>query len=165
MLRTYWKDLEKILGRCRELGLILVTSSEDLVDISCPKLLEIRARKKPIGSKTRTLDIEVEVDGRSRSRNKPPIVPQRGTAYSKRFLLFWETYPRKVGKKAAFNAWQRAKINGKIDDILKAVETQKTSEQWTKEGGQFIPNPATWLNQGRWEDEQQKSALEKWAEE
>jgi hypothetical protein len=25
--------------------------------------------------------------------------------------------------------------------------------QWRKDGGQFIPNPATWLNQGRWDDQ------------
>ncbi len=34
-----------------------------------------------------------------------------------------------------------------------AIEVQKQSEQWTKDNGRFIPNPATWLNQGRWEDE------------
>jgi hypothetical protein len=28
-----------------------------------------------------------------------------------------------------------------------------TSAEWTKDGGQFIPHPATWLNQKRWEDE------------
>ena len=27
-----------------------------------------------------------------------------------------------------------------------------TTAQWTKEGGQYIPNPTTWLNQGRWDD-------------
>jgi hypothetical protein len=30
---------------------------------------------------------------------------------------------------------------------------QKTSAQWQKDNGQYIPNPATWLNQGRWDDE------------
>ena len=33
------------------------------------------------------------------------------------------------------------------------VNAQKLSRQWQKDGGQYIPNPATWLNQGRWEDE------------
>jgi hypothetical protein len=27
------------------------------------------------------------------------------------------------------------------------------SEDWTKEGGQYIPYPATWLNAKGWEDE------------
>lgn len=34
-----------------------------------------------------------------------------------------------------------------------ALERQKRSRDWTKEGGQFVPYPATWLNQRRWEDE------------
>ena len=34
-----------------------------------------------------------------------------------------------------------------------AIAKQKLSDQWTKEGGQFIPHPATWLNGKRWEDE------------
>jgi hypothetical protein len=69
------------------------------------------------------------------------------------FVAFWNAYPKKVGKKAAFLAWGRAKDKPALDAILKAVEAQKQSADWRKDGGQFIPNPATWLNQGRWDDE------------
>ena len=37
--------------------------------------------------------------------------------------------------------------------MLDAVSAQSESDQWRKDGGQFIPNPATWLNQSRWEDD------------
>ena len=37
--------------------------------------------------------------------------------------------------------------------IMQAVATAKTSAQWLREGGRFIPNPSTWINQGRWDDE------------
>jgi len=37
--------------------------------------------------------------------------------------------------------------------MMTALETQKASEKWLKDNGQYIPNPATWLNQRRWEDE------------
>ena len=37
--------------------------------------------------------------------------------------------------------------------MIAAIAEQEKSEQWQKEGGQFVPNPATWLNQGRWDDE------------
>ena len=40
-----------------------------------------------------------------------------------------------------------------LEISLSALENQKKSEQWTKDRGQFIPNPATWLNQQRWLDE------------
>jgi phage repressor protein C with HTH and peptisase S24 domain len=67
--------------------------------------------------------------------------------------VFWAAYPRKVGKVAALKAWDRAKNRPSTADILAAIEAQKSSEQWMKDGGQYIPNPATWLNQGRWDDQ------------
>ena len=42
-----------------------------------------------------------------------------------------------------------------VDSVIEAVERQKRSDQWTRDNGQYIPHPATWLNQGRWEDELQ----------
>jgi len=73
---------------------------------------------------------------------------------SDQFDQFWAIYPRKVGKKAALNIWTRLKPDKDLlEQILRAVEKQKKLDQWTKDGGQFIPNPTTWLNQGRWDDE------------
>ena len=37
--------------------------------------------------------------------------------------------------------------------MMDAISAQKRSRQWTENNGQYIPNPATWLNQRRWEDE------------
>lgn len=68
------------------------------------------------------------------------------------FEQFWQSYPRKVGKLDARKSWDRVK-GVALEEILHAVERQKHSEQWNREGGRFIPLPATWLNQGRWEDE------------
>ena len=67
------------------------------------------------------------------------------------FDAWWAGYPKKVGKEAARKAF--AKVKAPLDTLVAAVEAQKKSEQWQKENGRFIPNPATWLNQGRWEDE------------
>lgn len=68
------------------------------------------------------------------------------------FEMFWKAYPRKVGKLAAGKAWEKANGRPGVEVVLAAVEKQKGSEQWRKDGGQFIPHPATWLNQGRWSD-------------
>ena len=68
------------------------------------------------------------------------------------FLQFWLAYPRKVGKKEAFKAWVKAKDKPALVDMLKTIEGSKHSDQWTKDNGQFIPHPSTWLNQGRWAD-------------
>jgi hypothetical protein len=64
-----------------------------------------------------------------------------------------------VGKDAAEKAWNRkVKTPETIKAIIEAVKTQAQSDAWKKEGGQFVPNPATWLNAGRWKDEDQQGA-------
>lgn len=86
-------------------------------------------------------------------KTTPPIVPPNDAPTS-RFDTFWSVYPKKVGKKAARTAWKRIKMDKALfDRIIAAVEKAKQSQQWKKNGGQYIPNPATWLNQGRWDDE------------
>jgi len=72
------------------------------------------------------------------------------------FEHFWKAYPRKKSKGQAEKAW--AKIKPKPNEQLLAsmiatIEQAKKSEDWLKEGGQFIPYPATWLNAKGWEDE------------
>jgi len=72
------------------------------------------------------------------------------------FNEFWSVYPKKKSKAAAEKAWR------KLDDatkqtILKHMESRVTDEEWLKEGGKFIPYPATFLNAQGWEDEWQKS--------
>lgn len=86
----------------------------------------------------------------SPSKKEPPIAPPGA------FERFWKIYPRKIGKGAAEKAWARMKPP--VDTVLAAVEAQGHSEQWQRDGGQFIPYPATWLNQKRWEDEVQDGA-------
>lgn len=85
---------------------------------------------------------------------------------STEFLKFYESYPRKVGKEPAWKAWK--KRNGDrpdIETLLKILEEQKRSDQWQKEGGQFVPLPATWINQGRWDDKlEEKGGIQSWLE-
>lgn len=67
------------------------------------------------------------------------------------FERFWNNFPKKVGKTAAKAAF--SKVDVPLDVLLDAIAKQKQSAQWQKGGGQYIPNPATWLSQCRWEDE------------
>jgi hypothetical protein len=69
------------------------------------------------------------------------------------FEVFWNAYPRKVGKKAAQKAFQNAQDRPRIDDLVEAIHRARDSSQWLKDGGQFIPHPSTWLNRGGWADE------------
>ncbi len=70
------------------------------------------------------------------------------------FNLWWNFYPKKVGKGDALKSWKKIKPSAELQVKMKeTINKQKQSEQWKKENGRFIPNPATWLNQGRWDDE------------
>ena len=77
-----------------------------------------------------------------------------GVAIETLFELFWKVYPRKIAKPNAIRSWKKLAPTEKITkDIISGVEKWKLTPQWKKENGQFIPHPATFLNQRRWEDE------------
>jgi hypothetical protein len=74
------------------------------------------------------------------------------------FDRFWGAYPRKVGKDAARRAFQKRQPDeALVTAMLAALDQQRQSQQWVREGGRFIPHPSTWLNQGRWQDEVSKT--------
>lgn len=69
------------------------------------------------------------------------------------FAEFWRWYPKKVGKGAAEKAFSRIHgISSLLPVLLASIEAWRKTDQWRKDAGQYIPNPATWLNQRRWED-------------
>lgn len=82
---------------------------------------------------------------RREEENKPSTATPVG------FAEFWEAYPKKTGKIAALKAWKKNRPN--LSRSLSAIAMQKETAGWRKDGGQYIPNPATWLNEGRWDDE------------
>ena len=78
------------------------------------------------------------------------------------FTDFWAAYPKKRSKGAAEKAWIKLHPDEQLTGrILAAVKRAKTSDDWQKDGGQFIPHPATWLNRKGWEDEITPAAQER----
>ena len=69
------------------------------------------------------------------------------------FDQFWKLYPKKKGRKDAAKAWEKLKPD-KIQRAVLIASLAKhcVSADWTKDGGRYVPNPATWLNGERWED-------------
>ncbi|HZK19521.1 MAG TPA: phage replisome organizer N-terminal domain-containing protein, partial [Treponemataceae bacterium] len=99
---------------------------------------------------TTEIEIEKEIE--------KEIDKDKTSVFDKRFEEFWKAYPKKVGKGYCRDIWKKLKPSQKLtDEIVAAIKQQKKSEQWEKDKGQFIPNPATWLNQERWEDELPKA--------
>ena len=66
------------------------------------------------------------------------------------FASFWDAYPRKEGRQKALEAFSA--VDAPLDLLLSAIDAQKKSKQWQKDDGAFIPMPANWLNDRRWED-------------
>lgn len=69
------------------------------------------------------------------------------------FDLFWATYPNKKAKGTAKVSFVKAMEKVSLEKMIAAVEAQTSWAAWTKDGGAYIPHPATWLNQERWNDE------------
>lgn len=89
----------------------------------------------------------------------PPKEPPRPKVEPKQaifpFVEFWRVYPKKKAKQDAIRAWEKLKPDETLGNaIIKAVEAQKLTPGWLKDGGAYIPHPATYLNGRRWEDEE-----------
>ncbi len=70
------------------------------------------------------------------------------------FDTWYAAYPRKVAKEAARKAWlKHRKEMPPLAEMLAKLELQRQSSTWTKDGGEYIPYPATYLNGSRWNDE------------
>lgn len=69
------------------------------------------------------------------------------------FDLFWSAYPRKKSKGDAVKAFDKAIKITSLPVILDAITRLSKSSDWLKDGGKYIPYPASWLNAQGWEDE------------
>jgi hypothetical protein len=68
------------------------------------------------------------------------------------FLEFWQAYPKKIAKQSALKAFNKiSDLEVTLEKILEGVERWKASDQW--QDLKFIPYPASFLNDRRWEDE------------
>ena len=74
--------------------------------------------------------------------------------YEEKFNIFYKAYPKKVAKTKVLSWFKSNKPKDDLFELMmKQLEVFKKSYNWNKDNGQYIPNPTTWLNQKRWEDE------------
>lgn len=93
-------------------------------------------------------EYEYEIESENESTKKPKKPTVKG------FDVFWSAYPRKVAKPNALKAFEKVQPDDALLRLmLAAIERDRVSPQWQKDGGQYIPHAATWLNGRRWEDE------------
>lgn len=130
------------------------------------------------------LGLEVDFDeleeGAPKGLPSPPEAPTKpgagtgartrtrtGTRASAGFDSFWSLYPNKVAKKDAIEAFNKIEPNEEVlAKMLRHLEQDKSSKKWIKDEGQYVPNPATWLNRRDWEGDeaaQDTKACAPWA--
>ncbi|PWD04097.1 DUF1376 domain-containing protein [Pseudomonas amygdali pv. lachrymans] len=107
-----------------------------------------------VGATTATTNTDTDTDTDT-DKNIKSSSPSADDLFPK----FWKIYPNKKGKAAAEKAWKKLKVTDDLFTLIaQGLAKQCASLAWTKDGGQFIPHPATWLNGKRWEDEVQPAS-------
>jgi hypothetical protein len=108
------------------------------------------ARKRWDNANADAIAMQTECKSNALKEKKVKEKKEKESSYSVEFENFWSVYPKKKAKKAAYKAFKNAKDKPGPVDMIAIIEMQKRSAQWL---GGFIPNPATWLNGGCWDDE------------
>ena len=70
---------------------------------------------------------------------------------SERFDEFWALFPNKVKKKQAMRTWRSRNLDKISDTIIASVRERISNDPRWSSG--YIPDPTTFLNGDRWEDE------------
>lgn len=76
-----------------------------------------------------------------------------------RFAEWWNAYAKKVNRKGAERIWKRRKLDGMADKLIE--DTKNRHAHCAKWSAGYQPNPTTYLNQDRWEDEIETKRPEK----
>jgi len=103
-------------------------------------------RQKTYRKVTTKTTSRLPVEGEVEEEGEGEVTP------TAQFGVFWDLYPRKVGKAKATTLWRKLKSEEELDAI-RGLKLWKQTEQWQREDGKYIPYASTFLAQRRWEDE------------
>ncbi|MBA7589674.1 hypothetical protein ES708_31763 [subsurface metagenome] len=140
------KDLwESKLIWCQELV-------DNVADVYKNRRREIPQKPVTTGGKAITTGGKAITTGES-TQSKVKESKVNNSIY-KKFEVFWKAYPKRKSKGQAEKAFVKVNPDEQLlATMLATIERAMKSEDWQKEGGKFIPYPATWLNAKGWEDE------------
>lgn len=161
------EQMRSVLGELRDLGYMRLVKSQDSKGHWSSKWFVF---EEPDSEQPSTQEPEpgIRVPGQpdaiTKTDYKEPIPNHQQKLkadYSGLFDIFWKAYPRKVSKDAARKAFAKRKPTEELlNNMIGAIAKQRLSDQWVKDGGQYIPHPSTWLNNGSWMDEDDSNNLE-----
>ncbi len=120
------------------------------IQITDNTLCGVQVTENPPSGETRSLVDPPTTNKRSLQIKKTPQtpLPQRGL---ERFDEFWDIYPVKTAKKLCLKYWKNRDLDSIADLIIEKLYQQVTKDDKWIRG--FVPNPTTYLNQDRWNDE------------
>lgn len=120
-----------------------------------PKETQSVPSGNPVGTQSQPSGVPKANPGLTQPKaNQEPRTKKQEPVSVDGFVSFWTAYPKKVAKPEAMKAWIKVAPDAELtSQIMAGLARAKQSKDWTKDDGQFIPHPTTWLNQRRWEDE------------
>lgn len=155
-------DIEKWLHSCVAAGLVRVYRAPDRE--SYLQVLDFRQQVRATKSKFPQPPSECASDATQMLGNcdasahldvSVSVSVSDKSASADLFARFWEAYPKKKAKDDARKEFdKRNPDESLLARMLTAIEAQRASADWQDQDGKFIPHPATWLNDGRWQDEE-----------
>lgn len=91
--------------------------------------------------------------GGEEAHRAAPSVRESECDRSDRFETFWAAYPRQQHKHEARRIFEMLRVDDALlSRIIGGIGQWRESEEWTREGGRFVPSPVTFLRGRRWED-------------
>jgi hypothetical protein len=95
---------------------------------------------------TASQHLELDLQPADMGQSQHPVVPTMDT-----FDEFWHRYPRKVGRRTAHTAYNRALHRTTHTEIVTALDAHLAP--WSRMEQRFVPHASTWLNRDGWLDD------------
>ena len=89
------------------------------------------------------------------NRRNPEVLEKKDEETQEQIIAdIYGRYPRKVARKAAIKAIRAAAKEQSLDYLLDRVSAYAAAvARWSQEDRQYIPHPATWFHQARYDDD------------
>ena len=97
-------------------------------------------------------DIDIDIDTDTDIDTATAIGAFAAADVSREFLNFWDKYPNKVNQSDALAAWNDIHGDQCATQIIAGLERWNNSLEWEKDNGRYIPRPAKWLREQRWQE-------------
>lgn len=151
-LFPYWsrQQVERIISKLKDAGVLEVDHfSQNTYDRTNWYTLN----EKMLSSNSRNGDIEIDESSNTYINadvNSKAVIDAEDDLL---FEMFWKDYPRRTAKPAAKKAFKKLKPTMQLLAKIKQAIANQKATVWKDKDEQYIPHPATWLNNERWEDE------------